>query len=64
MIKCDSCGHEGEIHTFHPSMSPYSDIRCPKCNSTNNAHNSQYMKDLQAAMAKNSEDELPVAEKK
>jgi predicted Zn-ribbon and HTH transcriptional regulator len=47
IVKCESCGYEGTISTFDPSISVYSDIRCPKCNSTNNKHNKEYLDNLQ-----------------
>lgn len=50
IIHCDTCGYEGEISTYTPSMSIYSDIRCPECESTNNKHNSEYMDKLNEAM--------------
>lgn len=42
-IVCLTCDYQGPISTFSPTMSPYSDIRCPKCGSTNNEHNSEYL---------------------
>jgi len=39
VIKCDSCNYEGNIDTYEATASLYSDIRCPKCGSTNNKHN-------------------------
>lgn len=47
---CRTCGYTGAIETFEPSMSVYSDCRCPKCGSTNNEHNSNYLRDISAAM--------------
>jgi len=51
-VKCDTCGYEGGVDTYKPTISIYSDIRCPECGSTNNRHNSEYLKDLQAAFKK------------
>lgn len=49
-ILCESCKFFGEISEYNPSMSLYSDIRCSKCGSTNNQHNSDYHKRLDEAM--------------
>jgi len=46
VIICLSCGYEGEPESFDVSLSVYSDIRCPKCKSTNNKHNSDYKDSL------------------
>lgn len=48
-VLCESCGYFGDIDTYEPSMSIYSDCRCPKCYSTNNQHNSEYQKMLNKA---------------
>jgi hypothetical protein len=48
-ITCESCGYSGTIDTYAPSMGLTSDCRCPKCGSTNNAHNREYWKQLQKA---------------
>ena len=40
--KCDACGYEGQLKTYLPCEG-YNDIRCPKCRSTNNQHNREYM---------------------
>jgi hypothetical protein len=29
------CEYEGSVDTFKPAMSPYHDMRCPKCGTTN-----------------------------
>lgn len=57
MIKCLSCGYEGEIGTYWPTVSIYSDIRCPQCGSTSNAHNREYSKQLHAKMAEITKEE-------
>jgi len=49
-IVCKACGYTGNIETYAPSMGIYSDIRCPKCGSTSNDHNSNYLKELNDAM--------------
>lgn len=53
-VACRACSYEGAIDTYAPCFSVYNDIRCPKCGSTNNQHNSDYQKRLQAEMAKGS----------
>jgi hypothetical protein len=50
LVNCLSCGYAGTIDTYNPTFSLYSDIRCPKCASTNNQHNSDYFDRLSAAM--------------
>jgi predicted Zn-ribbon and HTH transcriptional regulator len=47
---CRECGYKGAIETFPPAVSVYSDVRCPECGSTNNQHNSDYLKDLMEKM--------------
>lgn len=49
-IECRACNHVGPIDEFPPCESIYQDIRCPKCGSTNNEHNSKYQKELFASM--------------
>ena len=48
-VLCESCDYYGDIDTYTPSYSVYSDIRCPQCSSTNNKHNQVYLERLQAA---------------
>ena len=49
-VRCESCRYIGAIDTFPPTASIYSDIRCPKCSSTNNKHNDEYLRRLQKAI--------------
>ena len=49
-VKCKRCGYSGDISSYHPTISVYSDIRCPECGSTNNEHNSEYLRRLSEAM--------------
>lgn len=49
---CIACSYVGDIETFPPAMSVYQDIRCPKCGSTNNEHNSEYQMRLMQRMKK------------
>lgn len=46
LVTCNSCSYQGDIFTFLPTASVYSDIRCPKCGSTSNSHNEEYQKKL------------------
>jgi len=56
-VICRSCGYSGPIHTYHPTESAYSDIRCPKCSSTNNEHNREYLRRLSEAIRGSREDD-------
>lgn len=49
-VTCRSCGYVGEIGSYAPCFSIYNDIRCPKCGSTSNQHNSDYQDRLSEAM--------------
>ena len=51
IILCESCGYKGSVDTYHPTASVYSDVRCPKCGSTNNEHNESYQDNLLKAMS-------------
>jgi hypothetical protein len=51
-VNCMACGYSGDISTYRPSLSVYSDCRCPNCGSTSNAHNDRYLADMQEAMCK------------
>lgn len=42
-VKCDRCEYVGAIRTFLPNPFGYNAIRCPKCYSTNNEYNKNYM---------------------
>ena len=53
-IICDFCGFAGNVAEFDPSMSAYSDIRCPKCRSANNQHNQDYMERITKKMRESS----------
>lgn len=33
--KCNGCGFTASPEDFEPSMSPYHDLKCPKCGTTN-----------------------------
>ena len=57
IVKCRSCNYEGEVNMYSPCASPYQDIRCPKCGSTNNEHNSEYQKRLFKRMQGGTNDE-------
>lgn len=52
LIVCKSCGYLGVIESFEMSFSVYNDVKCPKCGSTNCDHNSNYQKELFAAIKK------------
>lgn len=41
-VICESCGYRGTVETYMPCLG-YNDIRCPKCGSTNNEHNAEYL---------------------
>lgn len=49
IVTCQSCGYNGDIITYLPSMSATADCKCPKCGSTNNHHNDEYADALQKA---------------
>jgi phage FluMu protein Com len=52
VVHCRSCNYFGVLESFAPCYSVYNDIKCPKCGSTNNEHNAQYQRQLNAAMHK------------
>lgn len=35
MPRCNQCGFQGDPSEFDPCLSPYHDLRCPKCGTTN-----------------------------
>lgn len=41
------CGYEGPLKDWKPSGGVYSDIACPECGSTRNAHNREFMAQIQ-----------------
>lgn len=49
-VICESCNYVGPLDSYRPNLSGMSDIRCPKCNSTNNEHNNQYLDNIYKAM--------------
>jgi len=49
-VTCISCGYTGSKDTYIVSLSLYSDIRCPKCGSTDNEHNDDYRERLNTTM--------------
>ena len=49
-IVCGMCGYSGPIETFDVATSMYNDVKCPKCGSTKNAHNSKYQEELLKGM--------------
>lgn len=44
---CKACGYNAPLKTYMPTASVYSDVCCPNCGSTNNAHNAEYLRRLQ-----------------
>lgn len=48
-VTCNSCGFSGPIDLYEPCFSSMQDCRCPKCGSTNNAHNDECMSQLTKA---------------
>lgn len=50
VVVCKACGYDGSISTYQPTASVYTDIRCPRCGSTSNEHNSRYTSELLAAI--------------
>jgi len=48
-LQCAGCGYRGDISTFEPTASVFTDVRCPYCGSTNNEHNAEYLRRLQAS---------------
>lgn len=46
VVNCHRCQRSFELKDAKPSFSVYSDIRCPFCGSTDNAHNSEYARVL------------------
>jgi predicted nucleic-acid-binding Zn-ribbon protein len=34
-VVCLGCGYKGKTETFDSCLSPYHDLRCPKCGTTN-----------------------------
>lgn len=51
-VTCNRCGYTDIVENYHPTASVYTDIRCPKCGSTDNKHNEKYLKRLYEAMEK------------
>lgn len=49
-VTCRSCGFVACVSEYVPSFSVYNEIRCPKCGSTNNEHNTKYQLRLSEAM--------------
>ena len=42
-VACGRCGFSGKLSEYKPCFG-YNDIRCPKCGSTENEHNLEYMR--------------------
>lgn len=42
------CGYEGPLKNWKPSGGVYSDVACPECGSTRNAHNREFKQRVQA----------------
>lgn len=62
IVICRACGYQDDIRTFHPALSAYNDIKCPKCGSTNNQHNTEYQRRMTGVLGgitqiENKEDE-------
>lgn len=51
---CKGCGYNAPLKTYMLTSSVYSDVCCPNCGSTNNAHNVEYRERLQKSWAKSS----------
>lgn len=45
-VRCESCGFSGPIADWPPARSSYSDIQCPRCDSTNNDHNAEFKRNM------------------
>lgn len=56
-LLCNACGYSAPINTYEPTMSIYTDCRCPSCGSTDNEHNAAYAENLQKAWKKSQEKE-------
>ena len=50
IVLCKSCGYRDSVDAYYPTVSIYSDVRCPKCGSTDNEHNEHYQDNLLKAM--------------
>jgi len=46
MLKCRKCGYTNDVLHFPDSGRTHSDIKCPRCESTNNDHNTAFISSL------------------
>jgi len=53
---CRRCYYEGTVETFDPSFGLYSDIKCPKCGSTNIEMNDDFSKQITDEMRRKPND--------